>query len=269
MNTKSLFKTVPILVLIAAWSLGTAFAVDAQEAIRYSCSNQVFEAVSQEQIAEFIKDTGIQVDVKRASSGSCIYSLGRGFCDIASTARKLYERHEIYGYKEYPFCKDPIAIIAKKECGVDSLSEEQLQDVFAGEVANWSEVGGADLPVKIVVPAEDTAANKNFRRQVMKRKDIVHDFVAENSTAVIEVLENFPCGAVSFISRGAAGHHGELKTIKINGLAPTDEGYPYYQIFYLVTNKEPEGNLKKFVDFVYSEKGTKIVQKNGMTPIPR
>ncbi len=269
MGSQKLMKSVPFFLLIAVYGIATGSSVDAQEVIKYSCSNQVFEAVSQEQIAEFTKDTGIDVDVKRASSGSCIYSLGRGFCDIASTARKLYQRHEVYGYKEYPFCRDPIAVMARKECGVDSLTEEQLQNIFAGEVANWSEVGGADLPVRIVVPAEDTAAHKNFRRQVMKRKDIAHDFVAEDSTMVVEVLKNFPCGAVSFISRGVAGHHGELKTIKINGISPNDEGYPYYQIFYLVTNREPEGSLKKFVDFVYSDKGAKIVEKNGMTPIPR
>lgn len=262
-------KTIPVFLLIALWSIGAVSAVNAQEVIKYSCSNQVFEAISKDHIEAFSRETGIDMEVKRASSSSCIYSLGRGFCDIAGTARKLYQRHEIYGYREYPFCKDPIAVIARKECGVDSLTEDQLQDIFAGEVANWSEVGGADLPVRIVVPAEDTAANKNFRRQVMKRKDIAHDFVAHDSTMVMEVLKHFPCGAVSFVSLGAAEHHGDLKTIKVNGISPVEAGYPYYQIFYLVTNKEPEGSLKKFIDFVYSEKGTKLIVENGMSPISR
>ena len=269
MKSNVLIKAIPVFLLIALWSLGAASAVNAQEVIRYSCSNQVFEAISKDHIEAFSAETGIGMDVKRASSGSCIHSLGRGFCDIAGTARKLYRRHEIYGYHEFPFCKDPVVVIARKECGVDSLTEDQLQNIFAGEVGSWSEVGGADLPVKIVVPAEDTAAHKNFRRQVMKRKDIVHDFIAQDSTMVIEVLKHFPCGAVSFISGGAAGQHGELKTIKIDGMSPADEKYPYYQIFYLVTSKKPEGNPKKFIDFVYSEEGARLITENGMTPLPR
>ena len=241
----------------------------AQEVVKYSCSNQVYAAFAKEHIEAFTNATGIKVNVKAASSGSCVYNLGRGFCDIASTARKLYRRHEVYGYREFPFCKDPIAVIARKECGVNSLTEEQLQDIFAGVITNWREVGGADLPVMIIVPGEDTAAHKNFRRQVMKRTDIEHDFMAYDSTMVIDAVKYFPCGAISFISQGAAVQHKELKILEIKGLSPTAEDYPYYQIFYFVTKKEPEGNLKKFIDFAYSEEGAKIIRKNGMVPISR
>ncbi len=191
------------------------------------------------------------------------------FCDIASTARKLRDRHEVFGYKEYPFCKDPIAVIARKECGVDSVTEEQLQDIFAGVITNWREVGGVNLPIMIVAPSDDTAAHKNFRRQVMKRKDIAHDFMAYDSTMVIEAVKHFPCGTVSFISQGAAMHHKDIKTIKIDGLSPNDEDYPYFQVFYFITKKEPDGNLKKFIDFAYSEEGKKIIRTNGMVPISR
>ena len=144
-----------------------------------------------------------------------------------------------------------------------------LQDIFAGAITNWREVGGADLPVLIIVPGKNTAAHKNFRRQIMKRKDIEHDFMAYDSTMVIEAVKYFPCGAVSFTSQGAAVHHKELKTLEIDGLSPTAEDYPYYQIFYFITKKEPEGNLKKFIDFAYSEQGAKIIRDNGMVPISR
>ena len=229
----------------------------------------MYAAVSTEQIEAFTKTTGIKVDVKTASSDACFNILGRGLCDIASTARKLHHRHEVYGYKEFPVCKDPMAVIARKECGVDSITEEQLQDIFAGVITNWREVGGANLPVMIVAPSDDTAAHKNFRRQVMKHKDIAHDFMAYDSTMVIEAVKHFPCGTVSFISQGAAMHHKDLKTLKIDGLSPNDEDYPYYQIFYLIIKKEPEGNLKKFIDFAYSEEGAKIIKNYGMVPISR
>ncbi len=269
MKFKAIIKMLLVSFLLGAWVLVPASTVMAQEVVRYSCSNQVYEAFSKEHIEAFTKATGIKVDVKTASSDSCVYSLGRGFSDIASTARKLYRRHEVYGYREFPFCKDPIAVIARKECGVESLTEDQLQDIFGGVITNWREVGGADLPVMIIVPGKDTAAHKNFRRQVMKREDIEHDFMAYDSTMVIEAVKHFPCGAVSFISQGAAEHHPDLKILKIDGLSPTAAGYPYFQIFYFVTRQEPEGNLKKFIDFAYSEQGAKIIKKNGMVPISR
>jgi phosphate transport system substrate-binding protein len=119
------------------------------------------------------------------------------------------------------------------------------------------------------VPGEKTAANKNFRRQVMKHKDIESDFVANNSVTVIEAVKYFPCETVSFISQGAALNEEAITTIKINGLSPQDKDYPYYQIFYYVTKGEPAGSVKQFVDFTFSEKGAALIKAHGMLPITR
>ena len=269
MKFKPIAKKILIGLLLGSCSLFSASPAISQDILRYCCSNQVYAAFSKEHIEAFTKSTGIEVAVKTASSGSCVYTLGTGFCDIASSARKLYHRHEVFGYSEFPFCKDPIAVIAKKNCGVDSLTEEQLEDIFAGEITNWKDVGGNDIPIMVVVPDRSTAAHKNFRRQVMKTKEIEHEFMAYNSTMVLEAIKYFPCGAVSFISRGAAVRHPEIKIIQINGLSPTDHNYPYHQIFYYVTKGEPKGDVKKFIDYTYSEEGARIISKYGMIPIGR
>jgi phosphate transport system substrate-binding protein len=269
MKFKAISGIVLVGLLFGAWAIAPVLSANAEEAIRYSCSNQIYEALEKEKIDIFTKATGIKVDVFKASSGSASYRLTTGNCDIASTARKLYERHEVYGYKEIAFCKDPLAVIAKKECGVDNLTEEQLQDIFAGEITNWKQVGGADLPIMVIAPDKDTAAHKNFRRQVMKHKDIQHEFMAFNSTMVIDAVRHFPCGAISFTSGGATMHYPELKAFKINGTAVNDSKYPYYQVFYYVSKGDPEGNVKKFIDFTFSEEGAKIIKKNGMLPLPK
>jgi len=264
-----IFKILFIALLLEAWVLVPASTVKAGEVVKYSCSNQVYAAFSKEHIEVFTKVTGVKVDVKTASSGSCLYNLGRGFCDIASTTRQLYRRHEAYGYREFLFCKDPIAVIARNECGVQGLSQEELQDIFAGDIKNWNEVGGADLQILVIVPGGNTAAHKNFRRQVMKRKDIAHDFMAYDATMVIEAVKYFPCGSVSFISQGAAVQHKELTILQIDGRSPTDRDYPYYQEFNYVTKGQPIGNVKKFIDFTFSGEGKKIIEQHGMIPVSR
>jgi phosphate transport system substrate-binding protein len=243
--------------------------VNAQDLLKYSCSNQIFNAFETDKLEAFTKATGIEVDVHTASSFSCVYRLMNGYCDIASTARGLYRRHQDYGYTQIPFTKDPLAVIAHKRCGVQNVTSEQLQDIFSGDITNWKELGGSDLPITIIVPGKDTAANKNFRRQVMKYKEIKHDFMAYDSTMVIEAVKYFPCGTISFISQGAALHHKEIITIQIDGLYPSDINYPYYQTFYYIIRGEPTGHVKKFIDFTFSEQGAQIMRRNGMVPIPR
>lgn len=262
-------KCLPVLMAIvftlALFGVGSQNAC-AQETISYSCSNQIFRALGSEKIDAFTKTTGIKVDVHRASSKSCTLRLMNGYSDIASTAREMGVRSMDYGIHQEAFCRDPLAIITKKACGVTNLTEEQLRALFSGQITNWKELGGADLQVMLIVPDKDTAANKNFRRLIMKDKEIQEDFVTKNSTMVIEAVRHFPCGAVSFISGGAAMHDPELVAVKIDGLSTRDPAYPYFQTFYYVTRGVPAGAVKQFIDFSFTPQGKALILKNGMLP---
>ena len=152
MKRNGIFKTILISAISVTIIFGSLLAARAEEVLKYSCSNQVYAAFEKEKIEAFTQATGIKVDVKTASSGSCTYRLITGNCDVASSARKLYRRHAVYGYTETAFCRDPIAVIARIECGVEGLTQEELQDIFAGDITNWKEVGGADLPILVLVP---------------------------------------------------------------------------------------------------------------------
>ena len=187
--------------------------------------------------------------------------------DIASSTRPLYQRYKDYGLIEIPLCKDPLAIITNKSSVVDNLTAEQLQKIFSGEITNWKKVGGPDLKIILVAPGEETGANKNFRRQVMKLKELKYDYLTYTSTRVLEAIEELPVGAISFISRGAQINRPKIKVLSIDGKKPNAEGYPYYQIFYLVSKGQPTGSLKAFVDFIKSEKSQAIILERGMVPI--
>ncbi|MFO7497159.1 MAG: substrate-binding domain-containing protein [Desulfobacterales bacterium] len=258
-----------ILGTIFLWgTLGPDSAATAQETLRYSQAAQVYRAFGQEGIELFQKKTGIQVEVFVSSSPSAVNRLMNDFADIASTTRQLYYRYSEYGYAEFPFCKDPLAVIVHTSSPVTGLTSAQLEEVFSGGITNWQALGGPDVPILLVVPGKDTGANQNFRRQVMKRKEIVHDIMTEKSTAVIDVIEKFPA-SISFISRGASIADENVKALKIDGLSPGEPEYPLYQIFSYVTKGEPSGPVKALVDFAFSTEAQDLIRKKGMLPISR
>ena len=267
MKTKSFVVWVAAIVVLISWGIMPVSTVKAQESLRFSCSSQVYEAFEKELLNEYTRDTGINVDLFVSSSGSAVYRLMMDYSDIAATVRELYRRHRDYGFVQIPFCKDSLTVFTKKGCGVDSISEQQLRGIFSGDISNWKELGGVDLPIVLVVPNEDTGANKNFRRQVMKHKEIKYDFLAYKSTNAIELVRHLPCGSVSFISHGVMSQDKSLKVLKINGLHPNDKNYPYFQIFYFITKGEPTGATKKLIDFASSEKGKTVMKKRGMFPV--
>jgi len=240
----------------------------AKERLRYACSAQVYGAFGSEVLVVFQRNTGIEVETRISSSSKAVQRLEYDFADIASTSRRiLYDRMEL-GYVAIPFCKDPLAIIANVQCPVDDITEDQLQDVFSGDISNWKGVGGPDQSIVRVVPDKETSANKNFRRHVMKYKDMTYDIVTHISTDTIVVTEKLPW-AISFIARGAVHGKEGIKVMRIDGRLPDDPGYPYFQVFYLVTKRTPIGPARALVDFVFSVDGKAIIKKRGMIPMER
>jgi len=265
MMKRNIVIVIIMLAVIVSFTIITDNGpVWAKETIRYSCSAQIYDSLEKKRIAAFTKRTGIAVEVNICSSASAVNSVRNDYSDIAATARRLYPRHKEYGYWETVFSKNPMAIIVNKKNPVSSLSEEVLKDIFSGNMANWNEVGGPDEPILLVVPGKNTAAFKNFSRRPMGRALISYDIMTFKSTVVFQVVERFP-NAISFIAQGVAHHQG-VKTLKIDGVAPEDSGYPYYQIFSFVTKGRPSGDVKQFVDDVLSGEGKKIMLEEGVTP---
>ena len=239
-----------------------------QGVVNYACSNQVYASFSGEHTKAFTDETGINVKLTRGSSSHSISEVLNGRAEVASSARELDARQRMVGLREFPFCAAPLALITKAGCGIENATKDQIASIFTGAVRNWTDVGGPDLAIIVVIPSEETAAHRNFRREIGP-KSLVYDFAAYASTGVIDLVRQQPCGAVSFISYGAVNDDPAIKALRIDGLAPIDTGYPYNQTMRLVTRNELEPPVQAFVDYVYSPRSRSLIEKHGMVPLPR
>lgn len=252
--------------ILVSWAMLFSAAVEAQEKLRYSCSAQVFEAFEKERLETFTKATGIEVDLYVTSSSAAVNRLMAGESDMASMARGGMYALKEGGYVEMPFCKDPLAIIVNARNRLINLTEEQLRDIFNKKITNWKQLGRPEAGIVLVVPGKSTAAYENFGHLALKRKEILYDIMTNLSPTALEVVKRFPA-AISFVTHGAIGKAGGVKTVKVNGLSPKDKGYPYFQEFSFVTKGEPTGAAKTFIDFALSKKGKEIIEKRGMISI--
>jgi phosphate transport system substrate-binding protein len=237
----------------------------AGEVLRYACSAQIYDAVEKERIKAFTQKTGIRVYVDVWTSGSAVNALMKGQSDIASSTRALYYRHKEYGYLDTPFCRDPLAIIVNTKNPIAGLSEEEIVDLFGGNIGNWKELGGPDQPIVIIIPGKNTGAYRNFRQTPMQRKEIVFDLMSYQSTTVVDAVKRYPW-SVSFITHGAS-RGGDVKVLKVDGLSPGDRDYPYHQEFHFITGGKPSGPAKLFIEYALSEEGERLLKANGMIPV--
>lgn len=248
--------------------MGGISQVIAEDGLKYSSSAQVREVFQDESLKEFVKQTGINIDLFVGSSDEAVRRVMNDSADIASTVTELGPRHKIYGYNQIAFCEAPLVVITNAKTPVRNITKEQLRKVFSGEITNWKELGGPDQAIIVVIPGRNTGAYQNFKKLALKRFEVKYDYMAFRSTSVIQIVHRLPW-SISFINQSSTIKKGAVKIIEIDGLGPDDKGYPYFEIFYFVTKSKPSEAAKKLIDFVFSAKGIEIIKENGLIPLSR
>lgn len=267
-NMKTLFSyLIMVIAGMGLFSLTYGRACAAEE-IRIDGSAQMYEAFIDEGTKAFSKDTGMKAQAEQHTSTAGIRALADGKCAIATVARKLkpMEKDSIPGVVETLVAKDALAVYVNTSNPVSNLSLAQVQDIFAGKIKNWKEVGGPALPVQVVIPSIKTACCQNFQELVMAKRQFADNCqIGAIASDTLKMVMNTP-GAVSFISYGAVIDQPKYKILSLDNITPGKPGYHITQEFYLVTKGQPSGDIKRYIDFYLSGKGHELLKKNGMFP---
>ncbi len=169
-----------------------------------------------------------------------------------------------------------VAITHKDNKIIESITTDQLRDIFIGKISNWKQLDGkTDKPINLYVrKGKISGVGLTLRQQLFNNTD--QEFaksakVLKSSGKIEKALEKDPYGiAVSGIS---SSRHRKLTMLSLDGVEPTMQNlkkskYKLYRILFLVAPKDYLKNpdLKAFVDFALSIEGQKVIQKAGTLP---
>jgi phosphate transport system substrate-binding protein len=166
---------------------------------------------------------------------------------------------------------DGMAVIVNANNPLAKLTLRQVEQIFTGDVTDWSAVGGK--PGKISVYTRNTSSGtySDWKDLAMKKRDYAKSSqkMAGNEQIAAEVAKNpNGIGYVGLAYINAAG----VKVAAIDGVLPSAETvqnkkYAYARPTFYYTNGEPTGEAAKFVEFTLSEAGQKIAEKIGFVPV--
>lgn len=213
---------------------------------------------------------------------------------IAQNSRPLLEseleaaKQRGFELESVPVAIDGVVFYLNKSVGIKSLTIEQLKGIYRGEITNWQEVGGSNLPI---VPISLDPQIDSILRLLMETEDapaidsnvaIVRDY-----TTAIRTTAN-TLGGISYASSAILRGQQSIKPIalaadenspavsalladgSVNLQAFKKNYYPLTRSLSVVFRRDSTPNEQAavaYINLLLSQEGQKIVKQAGMVPL--
>ena len=218
------------------------------------------------------KNEGISVEVQQIGSSAGIKNAIEGTSQIGMASRDLKDEEKASGLKETQIAIDGIAVITNKNNEVKDLTLEQVKDIYTGKITNWKEVGGKDAPIVVVSREDGSGTRDGFQENVgFESEELTKDAQISDGSGNIKSIVEGNENSIGYISFGYVDD--KVNALTIDGVELTvenvkDNKYAIARPFLLV-NKEDKISEEgtKFIEFILSEEGQKIVEDKGFISI--
>ncbi len=213
------------------------------------------------------KATGIKTKVYGVGTGKGMLALFEGKTNVAissntleasiKSAQKVLKKDGKppidvpEGLQFHTITQDLIVPIIHKDNSVASLTWAQLADLNTGKITNWKDVGGPDLPVKVITSHAGSSTKAVFQKMVMKKADYAANALLVKSTR-LEINEvSKDKGGIGAVSSGFYSlNPGNAKIVQTDTIQ---------RPLGLITIGNPDADVQKVIDFYLSAEGQKQI----------
>ena len=239
-------------------------------------------------------DKTVLIEVNGGGSGVGIKGLINGTAELANSSRHMEdkEKEELKAKrgadtKEFLVAFDALSIYVHKDNPMNEITMEQLGDIYGatGKTTQWSELGVTAIPgakgdeVIRVSRQNNSGTYEYFKEAVVGKKNEfkLGSLDMNGSKDVVELVGKTP-NAIGYSGMGYA--NPSVKMLKVStkkgepGVAPSiatthDKTYPIARPMFFYTAGTPAPHVQKYIDWVITDAGQKIVAETGYVPLPK
>ena len=187
-----------------------------------------------------------------------------------------------------PVVKEGFVFYVNSNNKVDSLTKDQIQGIYSGEITNWKEVGGEDMEIKPFQRPTNSGSQTGMLSLVMKDKklmDPLKENLVDTMAQIINFVSSYENGknsiGYSYYYYATTMYEGidkeiasNIKLIGIDGVKPNAKtiqngSYPYTTAYYIVINKADDENSqsRKLANLMLSKRGQQVAKNAGYVPV--
>ena len=231
------------------------------------------------QLAEEFKaknpDTTFDIAAEGSTTG--IAALIDGTAQIGMSSRHVKAVEKTAGqaknvnFNEIVVAHDGLGVIVNAKNPIANLTKKQVEQIFTGEVSDWSAVGGAGGKISIYTRNTSSGTYSDWKELAMNKRDYAptSQKMAGHEQIAAEVGKNV--NGVGYVGLAYLKADG-VKAVKIDNLEVNADTvrshtWPYARPTFFYTNGEPAGVVKQFIDFTLGDEGQKIVERVGFVGV--
>lgn len=215
----------------------------------------------------------IRITVTGGGSGVGVQKVGEGLVQIGNTGRALKEGEiQKYGLVSWPFAIDGVVAAVNPQNPVGQLTRDQLKKIYAGEIANWKDVGGSDAAISLYIREDGSGTRETFEERALDKGQASPKSNVVSSNGAMKTAIGQDKNAIGYVG---IGHLDKaIKGIVLDGMTPSQENakngtYTVTRLLYMNTKGQPEGLTKAFIEYIYTPDGDTIIAKAGYIPTGR
>jgi len=227
-----------------------------------------------------------KIAVSGGGSGTGIAALIDGQIDIADSSREI-KQSEIDEAKakgitpvEWRVALDGISAIVHPSNPIGELTTEQLGLIYRGNLTNWKQLGGPDMPIITYGRQSNSGTYVYWKEHILGNKDYRVDMQSLNGNSDIVDAVSKDKGAIGYVGIAyAESRRSEVKILAVKkdagspAVMPTqstilDGSYPISRYLYVYTTGIPTGEINQYIKWILGPQGQAVVSEVEYIPIP-
>ena len=235
---------------------------------------------------EYRQEGKTQGQVVCSNTAGAYTRLIEGEADIIFAARPSEQQLEEaksrnVELKLTPIGKEAFVFFVNSRNEVNSLSIEQIQDIYAGKITNWQEVGGKNETIR-AFQRPNNSGSQTMLQKLMEGKELMtppREDVASGMGDIIKQTANYrnyknAIGYSFLFFATEMIQNNEIKLLEVDGIKPDKSTiasgeYPLAAEFYAVTAGSDNPGINRFIEWILSPQGQYLVEKTGYTSIDK
>ena len=187
-----------------------------------------------------------------------------------------------------PVVKEGFVFYVNANNKVESLTTEQIQKIYTGEITNWNQVGGDNQKITAYQRPVNSGSQTGMLSLVMKDLKLMpapKENLVQTMEEIINLVSSYKNGknsigysyyyyATTMFETIDASVASNIKLLGVDGVKPNnqtikDSSYPFTTAYYIVINKADaeDSPARILANHMLSARGQKVAENAGYVPV--